>query len=176
MKIYKLGTLEQFQYFTTDEVINDNLFDGRILSLNWESIYLEGYPKSLKKGDIRNILPGIPTFNEKVIKCLHELIHHNVELLNMTSDDKKNFKIINVTKVIDCIDFSEAIPIRAYSGVITRFKKYSFKEKLIENEHIFKIPEQKITAVFVSDEFKRQVEQNKLKGFEFIEVWNSKKE
>nr|WP_159036303.1 hypothetical protein [Clostridium botulinum] len=44
------------------------------------------------------------------------------------------------------------------------------------NEHIFKVCEYSKIFVFVSDEFKNLVESSGLKGFLFIEVWDSEKD
>ena len=54
------------------------------------------------------------------------------------------------------------------------FQKYAFKsEEELRGHHIFKIIDEPTRRAFVSDEFKKCVEDNKLTGFIFKLVWDS---
>jgi hypothetical protein len=53
--------------------------------------------------------------------------------------------------------------------------KYVFKENVIGNNSIFKIPQFPTVDVLVTEEFVRLVEENELKGFVFEELWDSEK-
>jgi hypothetical protein len=57
-----------------------------------------------------------------------------------------------------------------------RFRKYSFVLEVVRDQPIFKLPEEKITRVFVSDLFRDRVLAAGLKGFEFTEIWDSQME
>ncbi|WP_407712621.1 imm11 family protein [Clostridium botulinum] len=93
------------------------------------------------------------------------------------SYDKGDYSVINVTNVKDCVDYEKA-EVKRFKGSdkIFRFIKYAFKPESIKNEHIFKVCEYSKIFVFVSDEFKNLVESSGLKGFLFIEVWDSEKD
>ena len=56
------------------------------------------------------------------------------------------------------------------------FDKYVFIEEKVANIPIFKIVDEKRRDGFVSDEFKRIVEENNLRGFKFILVWDNEAE
>ena len=53
------------------------------------------------------------------------------------------------------------------------FEKYSFKPEVVENVHIFKLKDSPVSTFFVSDTFKKVVEENNLTGFNFKLVWDS---
>ena len=83
---------------------------------------------------------------------------------------------MNITKVIDCIDYDNAEYKSLPDGKIMFFTKYAFIEDKVKNQHIFKIPEFKTSRFFVSDEFKKRVEDTGMKGFEFRLLWDSEAE
>ncbi len=53
------------------------------------------------------------------------------------------------------------------------FTKYHFIESVVKGKHIFKIIDEPARRPFVSDEFKKRVEENNLIGFKFELVWQS---
>lgn len=57
--------------------------------------------------------------------------------------------------------------------IILNTNYLSFEKNKVINYHIFKIPEQPTIRVFVSDVFRQRISEAKLKGFNFIEVWDS---
>ena len=48
-----------------------------------------------------------------------------------------------------------------------RVEKYAFKENLLSNVTIFKLPEFLNTLSYVTEDFKKVVEENDIKGFKF---------
>ena len=52
-----------------------------------------------------------------------------------------------------------------------RIEEYVFHKELLENVFIFKIPEEVHTHPYVTDSFKCLIEQNEIKGFKFVLVW-----
>ena len=53
------------------------------------------------------------------------------------------------------------------------FKKYVFLPDIVSGNHIFKISDEKTRYPFVSDEFRKRVIDNNLKGFKFELAWDS---
>ncbi len=51
-----------------------------------------------------------------------------------------------------------------------RVEKYAFKENLLSKVAIFKLPEFSNTHIFVTEDFKKIVEENDIKGFKFEEL------
>jgi hypothetical protein len=70
---------------------------------------------------------------------------------------------------IECLDYSHSIVNRYYNGTVQAIKEFSFKEKPLVDKHIFRLPEIK-RYLFVSDQFKKCVEDNNLKGLVFIKI------
>ncbi|WP_412677877.1 AHH domain-containing protein [Bacillus wiedmannii] len=76
----------------------------------------------------------------------------------------------------DAIDYEKAILKKLRSGLVIDFKKYAFLPNIVKNQTIFKVYLNEILhipSIFVSDEFRNTVLESDLKGFEFIEVWDS---
>jgi hypothetical protein len=149
-----------------------NQFQGKSIQ-NWEPLSV----KSVKghKSDAVSFLTGIPIFSQEAINIVDKFLKSTVEILPLAHEGYNLFAL-NVINVVDCIDYEKAIVDEIIPGFFTGFKKYAFKAGVLRGQHIFKIPEQLKNKVFVSDEFRNQVLQSKLKGFKFIEVWDSEED
>ncbi len=74
-------------------------------------------------------------------------------------------------KYVDCLDVDHAEVVRfKSSGRIMEVIKYAFYWERLEDIHIFRLPELGLSRLFVSDEFKRVVEENGLTGLLFYPV------
>ncbi|EOO18980.1 MULTISPECIES: imm11 family protein [Bacillus cereus group] len=120
---------------------------------------------------------GTPMVSEKAKKFLEYMLGDNVEFLPLIHDvTGEGYYIINVLNVIDAIDYEKAILKKLRSGLVIDFKKYAFLSNRVKNQTIFKVYLNEILhipSVFVSDEFRNAVLESDLKGFEFVEVWDS---
>jgi hypothetical protein len=114
-----------------------------------------------------------PVLSKKAVKCLKPLISENVEILPLKFKEGKYFAV-NIITVLDAIDYekSEYITFSDKKRIML-FDKYVFIEEKVANIPIFKIVDEKRRDGFVSDEFKRIVEKNNLRGFKFVLVWDS---
>lgn len=100
----------------------------------------------------------------------------NAEILPIFCEDKEFFAI-NVTTVLDCIDYeSSEYETFKSSGRIMCFIKYSFIEDEIKNVHIFKTKDETLGYPFVSEAFRQRVLESDLTGFKFELVWDSEEE
>ncbi|AYE33979.1 imm11 family protein [Clostridium septicum] len=152
-----------------------DMFQGKQLREEWQPLKLKliQHGGTLKKGDMPYLSPGVPVFSDKAIHVLKSQFSSCVEVLD-TDCDIGDYKIINVIKVINCLDYEKSEILRYRdSDRIKAISKYVFKLDLIEKLNIFKIVEQPRGKVFVSDEFRNKVIQSGLEGFKFIEVWDS---
>ena len=161
-----------------------NEFDMDLLrQLNGDSKSKVWIPLEVKKmyGDrIFSNTPGfsphLPVIDSKSTEILSDLIKKDSELLPLVCKDAQ-FNIINVTKVIDCINYEQAEYKTFRDGKrIMRFTKYAFHQELLEGDNIFRIPELPFSRPFVSDKFKNVVEENGLEGFLFELAWDSSAE
>ncbi len=182
MKIWELQeNVSEYEHITLVDASDDewlalgDMFCGKKLINDWKPFNMKIilHDGSLKKSDIPYFSPGIPIFSEEAVNVLQCLFNNNVEILDVICDSGA-YKIINVIKVIDGLDHekSEILTFRC-SNRIKAIKKYEFYLNSITGLHIFKIVEQSRGAVFVSDEFRNKVIESGLKGFKFIEVWDS---
>lgn len=153
-----------------------NKFEGKSLKDNWIPLKLKliEHGGKLKKGDMPYLSPGVPILSIKAINALNEYLVKNTEILPIDFSDA-DYKLINVINLLDGIDYKKSV-VEYYSDKkrIMAFDKYSFILEKVENQHIFKILEQPRADVFVSDEFRNKVIESDLKGFKFVEVWDSK--
>ncbi|MGM7703481.1 imm11 family protein [Pseudalkalibacillus sp. Hm43] len=185
MKVWML-TVEFGDYevlsFSNEEasdIFRDN-FRGEPMKQNWTPIQVERYKDGVES-DFPDGLSIHPVFSEKAVRVLNELLNENVELLPLlTESGEREYYAINVINVLDCIDERHSEVERFRNGKIMEYTKYAFQKDVIKEENIFKIVdhEKKIifsTKVFVSDLFRERVLESGLKGFDFIEVWDSEK-
>lgn len=160
----------------TFSVEQKQAFDGRSLINNWTPIRMKRMEpeKGLELGDA----PGFsfPVFSNRALECLFPLIGNNIEVLPLDFEENEYWGI-NIVTVLDAIDYEKSIYKTFRDGKrIMCFNRYSFLPKVVENVPIFKIIDEKTYFAFVSDEFKKVVEDNKLSGFRFELVWDSEQE
>lgn len=160
-----------FKGYDIEEELDIRFFGSSLLS-NWNTPTIEAYYKKRKIADVSDFSSGAPLFNEKAVSMLEEFLKAKAELLPAYYEGNKYY-VVNVINVIDALDYEKSEFVRFDTGAIMYCTKYFFKSEIVENQHIFKIPLCNYIDIFVSDEFKKQVEEFKLKGFIFVEVWNS---
>ena len=151
-------------------------FDGRNLLKNWMPIKMKRMEpeKGLELGDALGF--SFPIFSNRALECLLPLIGNNIEVLPLDFDEDEYWGI-NIITILDAIDYEKSEYKTFRDGKrIMCFIKYVFLPKVVENVPIFKIKDEKTYYAFVSDEFKKIVEDNNLLGFRFELVWDSEQE
>ena len=178
MKIWKLDAVgEKYDYLTPAngyDIEEIYTYDGRSHKDEWNGRKV--IPNIVRKkpnlGDYTKCL-GIITFSQNAIEKLYDLIKDDVEFLPLDCDEG-DFSMINVTTVLDAIDYEKSDYIMFDDGKrIMRFKKYVFREDVVKGHDIFKIVDENLNPVFVSDDFVKAVRKNRLKGFRFAFRWDS---
>ncbi|UUZ84044.1 hypothetical protein LJK88_09930 [Paenibacillus sp. P26] len=176
MDIWKLGydsnNYEAFNLVEGDWTDIIEKFEGHSLIQDWEPMRLKVY-EIAPRSDAPTFLGAAPVFSERAVHHLKPLINNFVEILPADFEREEYF-IINVLKLLDCIDYDRSKVVRFRSGRIMRFERYEFIPEVVHQQHIFKIIDIPTQAVFVSDEFKEIVIKSQLKGFTFEGVWSSK--
>ena len=178
MKIWKLDCdVDNYENLVKDDNFDLNFFqsfDGRSQINNWTPLKVD--PMYCCKKPFSNtpgFLPHIPVFDEKAISVLKYFLSKNAEILPLECKGGK-FYAINVTKVVDCIDYEKSIYKTFRDGKrIMRFSKYSFYINKVSTEDFFKIKDEPLKRPFVSDNFKNIVTKSDLTGFKFELVWDS---
>ncbi|NUU74349.1 hypothetical protein [Paenibacillus xylanilyticus] len=81
------------------------------------------------------------------------ILLNKVEFLPLCNEDKNIF-MINVTNVLDCVDYLRSDIRRFKDGSWMSFENLVFdKAKIPENTYIFKIKETAAVEVFITDKF-----------------------
>lgn len=151
-------------------------FDGRCKKNEWIPLkVMRMHPeRNLNLGDTPGLF--LPVFSKHAVDILFHLIEDSVELLELDFSEGQYFGI-HVTNVLDVIDYDKSKYVM-YSDnkKIMLFQKYAFRLcDELKNSHIFKIVDEPLRWAFVSDTFKKKVEETDLKGFVFELVWDSAK-
>ncbi|MFC4321424.1 imm11 family protein [Litchfieldia salsa] len=184
MKVWLLkrayANFEVFRFSdqSTGKLFRKN-FRGVPMSENWETLQIETFKKG-QKSDFPSGLLSPPSFSEKAVQVLGDLLKGEVELLPMITENDDKYYVGNVTNILDCIDKDNSEVEVGEGGLVDDYLKYAFIEDVIKDCHIFRIVTHDTyrllkTQVFVSDLFREKVLEARLSGFEFIEVWDSTK-
>ncbi len=101
-------------------------------------------------------------FNDKALQVLRLLMGDSVEILPLQCEDD-SVHLVNVIDMIDCLDQEKSTIKRYSNGSIMKIIRHVFKEELLQNKHIFKLPQPQV-PIYVSDTFKKTVEEHELRG------------
>jgi len=180
VKIWKLGrdvdNYESLAWGDNEFDIDLNYiqsFNGDSKEKNWIPIHLKRMSEDIEFSNTPGLSAHIPVFDKKAVDVVREYLIGNAEILPVLCGDKE-FYIINVTNVMDCIDYELSEYKTFRDGVrIMRFIKYVFIEDKVENVHIFKIKDESLRSPFVSDAFRQKIIDSDLTGFKFELVWDS---
>lgn len=178
MKIYKLqGDLD---HIATLNSVNDLEEDPTILDgtekQGWIKIDVRiddgSRKKNLKFKDYSSIAE--PVFSKKAVEALIEITDEGVQFLPIHCvDTNEDYYIVNVTKIVDCIDYSKSEMVYYSSGRIMYFKKYCFIPEKVKDLKIFKLIDEPARKPFVTDDFAKKIEEHHLTGFDLELVWDS---
>ena len=148
-------------------------FNGTSKEKEWAPIELKCMYSNREFSNTPGLSAHIPVFDKKAVDILKNYLRGSAEILPIICENTE-FYAINVTNVVDCIDY-ETSEYRTFRDGkrIMRFIKYAFDEKKVENIHIFKIKDEPLRSPFVSDEFRKKILESNLTGFEFEMVWDS---
>ena len=124
--------------------------------------------KEFQKHDTELRSTGI--INEKAYKILYPYLKNHSQIFRLKNENKI-FYVINVIDVIDCLDYEKSeLKLFPSSGRVMRVIKYAFRTEKLKNATIFKLPEFPNGISYVTEEFKKIVEENNITGFKFKEL------
>lgn len=120
---------------------------------------------------------GWLVFSENFKKKMDCLIENDIQYLDIKIRNTKNqselagYKVVNVITVMDALDLenSKYDLFELDDEKIMSIEKYALKKDRIVNSNIFKLKDDTIPT-FVSEKFKKIVEENNLTGFQFLEI------
>lgn len=177
MKIYLLEKNYDYQAIDIIDTYYDNLL-GRMngvfsLKKDWKgSPYIKLINLRLKTTkDFNSITSERPVFSTKSLEILKEFFVSG-EFLPLQDKKGKVFYLYNIFPEIDCLDINNPNLLwnMAKSAIFSDSKPTFLLDKI--DRHIFKA-KYMVTSVLVTDTFVQRVLDNKLKGFQFIPIWDS---
>ena len=182
MKIWKLE-LDYDKYDNLKPVLKwsreeTRSFDGRKKIATWEPIEVERLEpeKGLDLADNMWLSTPVPAFSDKAKQLVEGLLGDSVEFLPTISKEG-TFWLVNVTTVLDCVDYEKSEIVRFQSsGRIMDIPRFVFREDVVKDVDMFKTKDLPLRFPCVSDRFKELVESSGLTGFGFRLLWDSEAE
>jgi hypothetical protein len=129
-------------------------------------------PANLPKGDTPGLSGSIPVFNRNAVNALSDMLEPNGELLPITCEGEDYF-LFNVTRLVNALNEDDCDLERFDDGRIMDIDRYSFFKDRLRGTVVFKLPQGRLSWVYVTDPFVRRVNAAGLRGFKFPLVWNS---
>lgn len=150
-------------------------YNGDGIRINWKPIsvvYLADETNGqLPIGDFPSFQTHIPVYSGRAVEALYPLLSSSGEILPLNSEEG-TFFAHNVTNVFEVLDEPRSMIRRFSDGKVMNIEKHAFTKEKLDGVGIFKIPEERLGRVFVSEKFVVKVEQSGLKGFLFEKVSN----
>lgn len=148
----------------------DLLFQHKPLLKEWPRVEVRLDRSAPRHGDFP-WFPAVaaPVFSQRALDVLRGLIGPNAEPLPLVCGEQMLY-LINTLDIVDCLDHSKAVVSYYDDGTPRRVVCYAFADDRIRDKHLFKVPESCNVDTLVSEQFKKTVEQNALKGLTFEAV------
>ena len=172
VKVYQFKTHANAMLLNVADV--DNLeedhclyidFDGSSVKAEWSPPKLKTQYKRQYK-DFPNLISGKPVISAKVKHIIEPFLRNEVEFLPLLHDELELY-MLNVTNLLDCIDWKRSIK-SDQSDSIIRFDKQVFDfSKIPDDTYMFKIKENAVIETYFTDNFKSLIEKHKIKGLDY---------
>ncbi|MEY8743370.1 imm11 family protein [Paenibacillus tundrae] len=146
-------------------------FHGQKKKNVWTTINVETLHKKTYS-DFPKFRIGKPVISKRVKETMEQeqLLKEEVEFLPLMNDNDELF-MLNVTNILDCVDYNRSGIDRFEDGSWFRFNKLVFDPtKIPDGTCMFKIKETAGVQVFVTEKFKEWIEEHKFKGLHFSVV------
>lgn len=130
------------------------------------------YPSRKRHGDTPGLTTHIPVFSPGAVLALGDSLEENGELLPITCEGQEYY-LLNVTRLVDALDESNCQIERFDDGRIMTIDRYSFVEEKLIGVVLFKLPQDPLGYVYVTDRFVNRVNGARLKGFKFPLIWGT---
>lgn len=155
-------------------------FDGNSIE-EWQPLKVTVFfddelETQLPPGDFPSLFADVPALSQRAVQVLGPLIEGNGQLLPLQCAEGEYF-ILNVTKVVDAIDERQSEIVRFPDGKkVLDIKRFVFVPAKLQNVDIFKLPQQPLGQVFVTDGFVKAVRDAALVGINFEWLWSSEQQ
>lgn len=128
----------------------------------------------LPRSDFPSLFANVPVLSGRAVDVLSALVGENGQLLPLDCEGCGNYVILNVTNVVDALDEKRSQIIRFPDGKkVLDIKHFVFIPSKLGNVDIFKLPQQPLGQVFVTDRFVKAVREAGLVGINFVWLWSA---
>jgi hypothetical protein len=152
-------------------------FNGTPLANEWRPLAVEAVEEEVNDGrpasDCPHLFAALPVFSGRAVAALRPLLEEYGEILSLDSRDG-SFFIFNVLNLIDALDEQASAIVRFPDGKRgLEIQRFVFRQSQLAGVDVFKLPQQPLGRVFVSDKFVEMVRNAGLVGFTFEWHWAS---
>lgn len=168
----EIGFVEESDW----EYFNQYEYDGHSLKSEWRLMEVEIEKSKKELGDIPGLGADYIVVNDKALKAIVDVAKNFIEILPLKCKEE-TYNLINILRVVDCLDL-EKTKYKLFKACdeIQSIQKYSLKKEMVENEVIFKMDKYITGYIFVTDIFKKTIEENNISGLKFTKIWSSEQE
>lgn len=153
--------------------LNRSLYDGIARIDSWVPFELYDIPevKGSPDCDVAYFYGGLQiVVNAKTKDLLQDYLGQDAEFLPV-SYHRGQYWLLNALCVLNCLDYDHAKCSFFSDGRPIRVSEYAFVPESLKGHDIFRIEALPQAGPFVTDAFKRLIEENDVKGFSFKHVW-----
>ncbi len=165
-------TFDPGDYLSQTVQFSDMFQSNQLLLDSWEipNLKLFRYEGEEQK-PLADFMSGfdVPSVRKEATEVIRPLVEGTVEFLPLETEIGNYFALH--VKFLDCLDASRSVVERAEEdGSIIGVDRYAFHWDRLRDAHMFRIPEQGLSRLFVSASFKSIYEENKWTGLLFYPV------
>ena len=108
-----------------------------------------------------------PTFSERAIEILGDLLIPYGELAAIEMDEPMRYFGLNATTIVDALDEEKSKIKRFTDGGVMRVEQHVLRESITSLPPIFKMPQTRRNTTYVNEQFVEVVQRHGLSGFRF---------
>lgn len=179
MKVWRLAGMPDNPWLVPLEwpaMEPDAPYDGRPLAPLWRVIQVERDPEEEPGAPMPDMpffaFPAIHPLRCRAVDALADLLEGDCEVLPVLSSEGC-FRLVNVTSVLDAIDFDRSVVSRNVEGEVVDVPGLWLDEEAIAGHDIFRLADSGSAEAMVTDAFKERVEQAGITGIRFVLSWDS---
>jgi len=154
----------------------DQLLNGQPRKTGWVPLPMEliqedeGRP--LRQVDCPWCTDCVLLFRQQAVEKLRPILEAHGELLAING--AVELQLFNATCVLDALDEGVSSIARFRSGGILEIRRYAFRAEVLGEYHLFKIPNWRVSPIYVSDVFVDAWTSANLRGLTFKEIWTNR--
>jgi hypothetical protein len=171
--IFAATTADGYEWLECDIADAQKIFDltGAPMATDWKPIPVrritKAKGKTLARSDFPSLVPYRLVMRRSAAEALASFWENSGELLPLRSDDRTEFVILNVTKVLDALDEQRSDVLRLDGGEIVSIRTPVFVETVVRESDVFRLPHRG-SPTYLSHRFIAAVDALGLKGLDFV--------